>query len=383
MVGKFTIDSLKKNRPNTKIITKCIWKNSNDKLNFFSSDNGVLSTLEDLQRSSPKQFLVYNTIKKASPNYLRVATLKDISSNPISICKALQNKGYIDLFKKSGEHLGDKIAFSSIKKKIIYNKEQIEVIDNIKSSLKLKKFSSNLLHGVTGSGKTEIFIESIKTVMAMGKSSIVLIPEISLTPQIAGRFKDVFGEGIALWHSQLTKAQRAKTWDSINTGESKIVIGARSAIFSPIKNLGLIIVDEEHDASYKQESPSPRYHARDVAIMRGKIENCSVVLSSATPSLETFYNYKVKKHKNTSIELHFEETILNNLYFFEAGSPISISNTSNGGYAFVSKPKSRCSNCMRCICFSVSTIPKEAQMVQDASRCFKIPEVRSNFVEVV
>ena len=133
-------------------------------------------------------------------------------------------------------------------------------------------------------------IESIKTVLEMGKTSIILIPEISLTPQIAGRFRDVFGEGIALWHSQLTKAQRVKTWDSINTGESKIVIGARSAIFSPIKNLGLIIVDEEHDTSYKQESPSPRYHARDVAIMRGKIESCLVVLSSATPSLETFYN---------------------------------------------------------------------------------------------
>ena len=264
-------------------------------------DSANLSTLEGLQKSSPKQFLVYNTIKNASPNYLRVATLKDISSNPISICKALQSKGHINLFKKSEEYIENKIAFSPVKKKIIYNKEQIEVIDSIKSSLKLKKFSSNLLHGVTGSGKTEIFIESIKTVMDMGKSSIVLIPEISLTPQIAGRFRDVFGEGVSLWHSQLTKAQKAKTWDSINTGESKIVIGARSAIFSPVKNLGLIIVDEEHDASYKQESPSPRYHARDVAIMRGKIESCLVILSSATPSLETFYNYKVKKHNYLSL----------------------------------------------------------------------------------
>ncbi len=262
---------------------------------------GNLSALEGLQKSSPKQFLVYNYIKKASPNYLRVSTLKDISSNPISICKALQIKGYIDLFKKSEDHVRDKIAFSPVKKKISYNKEQIDVIDSIKSSLKLKKFSSNLLHGVTGSGKTEIFIESIKTVIRMGKSSIVLIPEISLTPQIAGRFKDVFGEGVALWHSQLSKTQRAKTWESINKGESKIVIGARSAIFSPIKNLGLIIVDEEHDASYKQESPSPRYHARDVAIMRGKIESCLVILSSATPSLETFYNYKVKKHNYLSL----------------------------------------------------------------------------------
>ncbi len=266
---------------------------------FNQGDN--LSTLKGIQENSPKQFLVYNIIKKASPHYLKVSTLKDISSNPLSLCKALQRKGYIVLLKKSEEHVKDKIAFSPVKKKIKYNNDQLKVINSIKSSLKSKKFNSNLLHGVTGSGKTEIFIESIKTVMGMGKSSIVLIPEISLTPQIAGRFRDVFGEGIALWHSQLTKAQRAKTWDSINKGESKIVIGARSAIFSPIKNLGLIIVDEEHDASYKQESPSPRYHARDVAIMRGKIESCSVILSSATPSLETFYNFKVKKHNYLSL----------------------------------------------------------------------------------
>ncbi len=145
-----------------------------------------------------------------------------------------------------------------------------------------------MLHGVTGSGKTEIFIEVIKTVIKMKRSAIILIPEISLTPQIAGRFKDVFGQDIALWHSQLTKSQRAKTWNEINNGDCKIVIGARSAVFSPIKKLGLIIVDEEHDSSFKQDSPSPRYHARDVAIMRAKIEECAIILSSATPSLETF-----------------------------------------------------------------------------------------------
>ncbi len=284
------------------VLSFSLLKNYAPRLSWFAkhNQNDDGSTLEKLKRSSPKQFLVYNAIKKVSPNYLKVSTLKDISSNPISICNALQSKGHIDLFKKNEGDI--KYNFlSPIKKKITYSKEQIKVIDSIKASLKLKKFNSILLHGVTGSGKTEIFIESIKKVMKMGKSSIVLIPEISLTPQIFGRFKDVFGEGIALWHSQLTKAQRAKTWNSINTGVSKIVIGARSAIFSPIKNLGLIIVDEEHDASYKQESPAPRYHARDVAIMRGKIESCSVILSSATPSLETFYNYKVKKHNYLSL----------------------------------------------------------------------------------
>ena len=110
---------------------------------------------------------------------------------------------------------------------------------------------------------------------------------------------------MALWHSQLSKSQRAKTWRDINDGTCRIVIGARSAIFSPVKNLGLIIVDEEHDSSYKQESPSPRYHARDVAMMRSKIEKCTVVLSSATPSLETFYNYKLKKYNYLTLSKRY------------------------------------------------------------------------------
>ncbi|MFL3013667.1 MAG: primosomal protein N' [Candidatus Neomarinimicrobiota bacterium] len=285
------------------VLPFALLKNYSPRKAWFAQLNkdANLSDLEELQKTSPKQFLVYNTIKKSLPDHLRVSTLKNISSNPTSICKALQSKGYINLLKKSEEDLKNKISFSPVKKNIIYNKEQIRVIDSIKLSIKFKKFSSNLLHGVTGSGKTEIFIESIKEVIEAGKSSIVLIPEISLTPQIAGRFKDVFTDSVALWHSQLTKSQRANTWDSINSGKSKIVIGARSAIFSPIKNLGLIIVDEEHDPSYKQESPAPRYHARDVAIMRGKIEECSVILSSATPSLETFYNYKVKKYNYLSL----------------------------------------------------------------------------------
>ena len=114
---------------------------------------------------------------------------------------------------------------------------------------------------------------------------------------------------MALWHSQLSKSQRAKTWRDINDGTCKIVIGARSAIFSPVKKLGLIIVDEEHDSSYKQDSPSPRYHARDVAIMRSKIEKCTVVLSSATPSLETFYNCKLKKYNYLTLSKRYGDAL--------------------------------------------------------------------------
>ena len=262
-----------------------------------------------LKKTSPKQYLVYKAIQQSSQKYIKVSSFKNISSNPISICKALQSKGCIELVKKDDNQGGNRLTFNPVKKNISYNEDQLKVIDNIKSTLRTKKFKSNLLHGVTGSGKTEIFIEVIKTVIKMKRSAIILIPEIALTPQIAGRFKDVFGQAIALWHSQLTKSQRAKTWNEINNGDSKIVIGARSAVFSPIKNLGLIIVDEEHDSSFKQDSPPPRYHARDVAIMRAKIEECAVILSSATPSLETFYNYKNSKHRYLSLPNRYGKAV--------------------------------------------------------------------------
>ncbi|MEL0269005.1 MAG: primosomal protein N', partial [bacterium] len=268
--------------------------------------NNKKNTYEKL---SSKQNSIFEAIRQAPLEYIKVSRFKGISSNPISICKALEKKGLVELEKRNQDKAIEETSFKSLKKNILYNKEQLIVIKSLKTAIKSGVYSSNLLHGVTGSGKTEIFIEIIKTVKKLGKCSIVLIPEISLTSQIAGRFKQVFGDDMALWHSQLSKSQRAKTWRDINDGTCKIVIGARSAIFSPVKNLGLIIVDEEHDSSYKQDSPSPRYHARDVAIMRSKIEKCTVVLSSATPSLETFYNYKLKKYNYLTLSKRYGDAL--------------------------------------------------------------------------
>ena len=261
------------------------------------------------EKLPPKQNLIFEAIRESSFEYVKVSKFKTISSNPILICKALELKGLVELQKRNQNEALKGTSFKSLKKNIVYNKEQLKVIKNLKIAIKSEMYNPNLLHGVTGSGKTEIFIEIIKTVKNLGKCSIVLIPEISLTSQIAGRFKQVFGDDMALWHSQLSKSQRAKTWRNINDGTCKIVIGARSAIFSPVKNLGLIIVDEEHDSSYKQDSPSPRYHARDVAIMRSKIEKCTVVLSSATPSLETFYNYKLKKYNYMKLSKRYGDAL--------------------------------------------------------------------------
>jgi len=162
-----------------------------------------------------------------------------------------------------------------------------------------------LLHGVTGSGKTEIYLQAIAHALEQGQGAIVLVPEIALTPQTVERFKARFSSGklqtlVAVLHSHLSAGERHDEWHKIRQGRARIVIGARSAIFAPVEPLGLIIVDEEHEHSYKQEE-APRYHARDVAVMRGQMENAVVVLGSATPSLESFYN--CKKGKFTLLEL--------------------------------------------------------------------------------
>ncbi|HAO80490.1 MAG TPA: primosomal protein N', partial [Verrucomicrobia subdivision 3 bacterium] len=165
--------------------------------------------------------------------------------------------------------------------------------------------STFLLHGVTGSGKTEIYLQAIAHALEQGKGAIVLVPEIALTPQTVERFKARFGSGklqtlVAVLHSHLSAGERHDEWHKIRQGRARIVIGARSAIFAPVEPLGLIIVDEEHEHTYKQEE-APRYHARDVAIMRGQMENAVVVLGSATPSMESFYN--CKRGKFTLLEL--------------------------------------------------------------------------------
>jgi primosomal protein N' (replication factor Y) len=153
-----------------------------------------------------------------------------------------------------------------------------------------------LLYGVTGSGKTEVYLQAIDRVLKSGRGTVVLVPEISLTPQTVERFVGRFGERAAVLHSRLSDGERHDEWHRIREGKADIVIGARSAVFAPVRNLGLIVVDEEHENSYKQED-SPRYNARDVAVMRGHLEKCAVVLGSATPSLESWKNARTGKYK--------------------------------------------------------------------------------------
>ena len=176
-----------------------------------------------------------------------------------------------------------------------FNPAQEKAIEKIREDVGARTFSAMLMHGVTGSGKTAVYLAGMRTVLEMGRSAILLVPEIGLTPAMAADLNQVFGEEVAILHSALSDQERAEQWHRIKRGEARIVVGTRSAVFAPVTDLALIIVDEEQDSSYKQEE-TPRYHARDVAVMRAKMANAVVVLGSATPSLESYFNAKKNKY---------------------------------------------------------------------------------------
>ena len=175
------------------------------------------------------------------------------------------------------------------------NQDQQRALAKIQEGISSKKFGGVLLHGVTGSGKTAVYLAAMRGVLEEGRSAVLLVPEIGLTPAVAADLHQIFGQEVAILHSALSDQERAEQWHRIKRGEARIVVGTRSAVFAPVSDLALIVVDEEHDSSYKQEE-TPRYNARDVAVMRAKMSNATVVLGSATPSLESYFNATKSKY---------------------------------------------------------------------------------------
>jgi primosomal protein N' (replication factor Y) len=178
---------------------------------------------------------------------------------------------------------------------------QQDALDAITAPIENGRYGTFLLHGITGSGKTEVYIAALKQVLAQGKTGIILVPEIALTPQTVQRFRAHFGDQIAVLHSQMSQGERYDAWRGLRHGRASIAIGPRSAVLAPLENLGLIVVDEEHEHSYKQFDPSPRYHARDVAVMRAHMNDAVCILGSATPSLESTMN--ARRGKYTLLEM--------------------------------------------------------------------------------
>lgn len=210
-----------------------------------------------------------------------------------SVVRALQKKGLLSITPKKVEREFFSFDSSAGPKVVTLNAEQQLAVQEI--SRQAAKFRVDLLYGITGSGKTEVYIPLIRSCLQEGKGVIFLIPEIALTPQMVERFQGEFGATLAISHSQLSDRQRLNQWHKIAAGECRIVIGARSAVFAPMPRLGLIIVDEEHEQSYKQDN-NPRYNGRDLAVMRAKLEGARIVLGSATPSLESWYNQDIGKY---------------------------------------------------------------------------------------
>jgi primosomal protein N' (replication factor Y) len=186
------------------------------------------------------------------------------------------------------------------------NEAQMEALGTIVAAMDKGGFKPHLLYGITGSGKTAVYVAAMQRALAAGKSALLLVPEIGLTPGTAAQMVAAFGGEVALMHSQLTPDERAEQWHRIRRGEARVVVGTRSAVFAPMPDLGLIIVDEEHDSSYKQEE-TPRYHGRDVAVMRAKLLGCTVVLGSATPSLESWNNAERGRYARVELLRRVEE----------------------------------------------------------------------------
>jgi primosomal protein N' (replication factor Y) len=265
--------------------------------------------LEKLRRRAPRQAELLETILRLEAPTRASQLLRQTSLDNQTL-RALQKRGLVELREEAvvrDPHADEQFIATS---NLILNQEQTHALKEITQALDSpEKSRPILLHGVTGSGKTEIYLQAIRAVLERECTAIVLVPEISLTPQTVERFKGRFADmqdAVAVLHSHLSEGERHDEWHKIHSGRARIVIGARSAIFAPLKNLALIVVDEEHETTYKQEE-APRYHARDVAIVRTKIEKCVVVLGSATPSLESYHNAAIGKYRLVTLTQRIDE----------------------------------------------------------------------------
>lgn len=232
-----------------------------------------------------KEQLLYYLQRLGTEKVTAVKEMKELGFSTALLNEAAKN-GWLTFVEK--EAYRDPFANQTFEKTtaLSLNAEQQVAVETILQSVQEQQSQTYLLEGITGSGKTEVYLQVIAEVLNQGKTAIMLVPEISLTPQMVQRFKSRFGEHVAVMHSGLSQGEKYDEWRKIERGEAEVVVGARSAIFAPIENIGVIIVDEEHEASYKQEE-TPRYHARDLAIWRSEYHHCPVVLGSATPSLES------------------------------------------------------------------------------------------------
>ncbi|TVR17429.1 MAG: primosomal protein N' [Balneolaceae bacterium] len=261
----------------------------------------ALDSLEDKERSN-KWAEAFEKLSSLKLPQTHQELLKDDLFTPYTL-KRIEKEGWIESvdLPVEAEATHNGVHNPGLIKTL--SGQQQTAFEEIKKPMDAGQFKSFLLFGVTGSGKTEVYIHALKHALELGRGGLVLVPEIALTPQTVQRFYQIFGNQIAVLHSRLSDRERFEAWQSLKSGEKRIAIGPRSAVFAPVQNPGLIVVDEEHDSSYKQFDPAPRYHARDVAVMRGVMEDAVVVLGSATPGMVSVKAVMEEKHSLLQLPL--------------------------------------------------------------------------------
>ncbi|MCG8491335.1 MAG: primosomal protein N', partial [Sneathiellales bacterium] len=261
---------------------------------------GYRRTGEAVQKMTPARRRVLDVL---TGDIARTASeISEIAAVSTSVIKGLQSQGVLVQVDLPAEETSDEPDPDRIG--VSLSELQISAANELVDAVKSEDFSVTLLNGVTGSGKTEVYFEAIAVSLKAGKQALVLLPEIALSSQWLGRFEDRFGVKPVEWHSDLTQAERRRNWRAVIEGKAKVVVGARSALFLPFSDLGLVIVDEEHEASFKQDEGVP-YNARDMAVLRGSIGTFPVVLASATPSLETLVNAESGKYRHLVLPSRF------------------------------------------------------------------------------
>jgi len=256
----------------------------------------IYEFMPEIESSSPKQTVILLELLAGKTEGIQLSLLLQKTKTHQASVNSLENKELVEVYDKEIDRVYSE-TYEEIHQDLTLTAKQKEIADEVEIKINEETFSPFLLYGITGSGKTQIYIELAKTALKRSKNVLILVPEISLTPQITSRFINNLGKEVAVIHSRLSLGERYDTWRGIIAGKYKVVIGPRSALFAPLNNLGLIVVDEEHDQSYKQYEIVPKYHARDAAIIKARFNSCPVVLGSATPSIESMYNALNQKFK--------------------------------------------------------------------------------------
>ncbi|MEN8124496.1 MAG: primosomal protein N' [Bacteroidota bacterium] len=277
--------------------------------NKYSGDKILHQLLDELKNAHQQRavLLKYFHLQSSKNKQIKVKTLQKQSNVSPGVIKALVDKNIFEIYTIQTDRVSFDIDTIPIKE---LNEYQQEACKKIKKSF--EKHNVTLLHGITSSGKTEIYSKLIDEVLQSGKQVLYLLPEIALTTQIISRLQKYFGDKISVFHSKYTLNERVEVWNNLlsNQKKTQIILGARSAVLLPFSNLGLIIVDEEHETSFKQFDPAPRYHARDAAIVLGNLHNTKVLLGSATPSIESYFNAKNRKYGLVELNRRYGDVLL-------------------------------------------------------------------------